>query len=250
MADPEREKHALLLEESRRMLDKQLEQIDAINAKAHRLLRVVLILIGFIVTAVGFAFRGEGGGAMRHLVTANTVVGALLLVLSSSVAVITYVDRRYPAGVSKEGIEEGLAIDEIGALEREVIASYKRCIRRTALVNSRDGAWITATNLLLVSAILFLAGGAAVGAVDALHAPGWRLALALDGGVLLVNLVAVTTIAYALGFDPGIGADAGRGSLAVRRRPRRSRGPHRMTGSASIRGHQSINGRAPYGSSP
>lgn len=89
------------IEESRRNFDKQVAELEQLDDKAMRTVRTAILLIGFLVSAVGIA--GPSAFTEIGIVPSLLVgIGAFALFASALVGVGTYSTSDFPTGVGDQ----------------------------------------------------------------------------------------------------------------------------------------------------
>lgn len=171
------------LAESRRTLDKQLNHLQEIDDKAMRTVRTAVIVVGFVVSALGIA----SPSSVIQLQTQTLLFsasGVALLTVAAIMGVATYSVTDVPLGIGPSYREEV----QVGGYTnrewtRELFTGYDRWAEEltTEIARNRD--------LLNVAQILLVAG------LFCLLASGIRLALRYTG-LTWIKIAAVFALAF------------------------------------------------------
>jgi hypothetical protein len=157
--------------EARATLDTQIETLDDIDTKAIRILRVNVLLIGVVLSALTFSANSPSAPFERFL---NVYLGAgiLLLISSSATAGLTYTASDFRAGMSRSNIrtmlEENLVAEELHLV---LAKSYATWIRKNQSAEVINSFYSTSTILLLIYAVTYLALGVYHGLVEPVPFP-------------------------------------------------------------------------------
>jgi hypothetical protein len=184
--DGERAALELLVDEARRTLDEQLDNSDDIDDKAVRILRVDVLLLGLVATAVSLLVQSEAF-ALGPAVNPYTVLGTLAIVGSTAAAAVTLSVSSFRVGVGGWNVLRTLEDD---ATERQLYLvlsrSYGAWIAQNRDSEVRNTLWITLTTFSLVSGLLLLSVGvySIVRQVEVRMALGTLMTLLLIGGGL------------------------------------------------------------------
>lgn len=163
--------------EARLTIDHQIDSLDDIDTKAVRLIRVNVILLGLILTALSFATRSTSL-SVTDFINVRFGAGITLLLGSTAVAALTYTASDYRVGLSAENIEQihSLSLTD-EELQRVLSNSYRDWIKHNEGTNIRNTPWITLTLFFLVAAITYLSLGCYYAIVGPL--PVWADALVI-----------------------------------------------------------------------
>ncbi|MGB9966061.1 hypothetical protein [Halobacterium hubeiense] len=157
----------LLRDEARRTVDQQVATLNDIDEKASRILRVNLVLVGLLVTALSYVSQANdvAVGSFENVYFGG---GFVLLVLSSALAGLTYSASEFDAGVGSDNIAKTLSsgVDEPG-FEELLLKNYAVRINFNRSTNVRNAPLITGTIVTLIGAIYFLS----VGSYHAFYGP-------------------------------------------------------------------------------
>jgi hypothetical protein len=181
---------AELRSEARETVDGQQATLDDIDSKASKILRLNVLLISVIVSAlsivaqvggsVATASAGDGGPTLLldQFLNPYTKLGVGFLILSTAVAALTYTASELDVGVSSSNLTNLIRADFSTEERRELLLkNYIVRINFNRSTNVRSIPLISATILSVVSGILFLTLGtydAILGAV-----PLWLSGFAL-----------------------------------------------------------------------
>lgn len=168
--------------EARWTLDNQVKSLGDIDSKAIKMLRVNVLLVGLILTALSFAANARSV-SVESFLNVYLGTGILSLILSSATAAVTYAASDLEVGVDPYDVANVLELDVMGP-EFEVVASksYALWIDYNDATNALNAPWITLTVLLVVIAIAYLSLGSYAAFNDGLP---WSIE-AVTNGMLLV----------------------------------------------------------------
>jgi hypothetical protein len=176
-----------LRSEARETVDAQNETLTDIDTKASRILRLNILLIGVLVSALSIATQNgsSGGGQMSGVepfINVYTKAGTGSLVLSTAFAAMTYTASELDIGVSSENLTTLLRAD----LSREdaeelLVKNYIVRINFNRSVNIRNIPLIQMTIFLVITAVALFS----LGTYRAVVGPVPLFLLALTTGVLL-----------------------------------------------------------------
>ena len=170
-ADRNRE---LALEEARTTFDYQVERLREIDAKAIEILKANLLIIGVFVT--GLSIVGQADIDARAFVNPHTASGAVLLLVSTAIAGVTYTTSNLRGGVGRDALEA--ALDDAAFADR-LVRSYGEWIEYNAEVTAVNDVLVTITVLLVVDAFVYVVVGIAVGAAGLTSIAAWASFAAL-----------------------------------------------------------------------
>lgn len=145
--------------EARETLDAQIENLNDLDTKAIRILRINVLLIGAILSALTFSAKTKNVSFEGFL---NVYFGAgiFLLLSSTATAGLTYTASDSRVGMSKPDFEtmlrEDLTEDELNLVLTKSYAKWIHDNQTTEVLNS---FYSTSTILLLVYAATYLALG-------------------------------------------------------------------------------------------
>lgn len=190
--DEEIELLAIAREEAQRTIDTQIQTLNDIDSKAARILRINLVLLSIILTGFSLATGSQTPDTatigLPNLINNYTILGLLMLLVSTGTAGITYTASNLKAGLSGTDIQHLLDGDYSDRKNVEgIIESYAGWIQRNYRVNAKNAPLGTLTILLLLYAMAALALGveeAVTGKVE------WWLWL---GTLILLGLVTYFT---------------------------------------------------------
>lgn len=145
--------------ETHRTLDNQVRSLDGIDSKAIKVLRVNVLLVGLILTALSFAANSRSV-SVESFLNVYLGTGLLSLLLSSATVAVTYTGSDVNVGVDPDDIANVLELDLSNEEFEAVVAkSYAMWIGFNDSTNVRNTPWITVTILLIVVAIAYLSLG-------------------------------------------------------------------------------------------
>ncbi|WP_254765865.1 hypothetical protein [Salinilacihabitans rarus] len=150
----------LALAEAKATFEYQVQRLREIDSKAIELLKANLLIIGVFVTALSIV--GQAGLDVAAFVNVHTGVGALLLLVSTAIAGVTYTASNLRGGVDRTALEAALA-DE--AFAETLLRSYGEWIEHNAEVTAVNDALVTVTVLLVIDAFVYFVAGVAAGAL-------------------------------------------------------------------------------------
>lgn len=154
--------------EGRSTLDHQLDALDDIDSKASSILRVNMLLLGLILTALSLAAE-DGIISLGELSNGYTFVGIIFLLLSTAFAALTYTASDTEVGIDSKTMRNALEADltsrevEVGMAE-----GYAYWIDFNARTNTLNTVLITLTSWFIVISLANFSLGiyAAVGTLS------------------------------------------------------------------------------------
>lgn len=172
------------IDEARATLDTQIENLNDIDTKAIRILRINVLLIGLILSALTFSAKTPTV-PFDEFLNVYLGTGIVLLISSTATAGLTYTASDARAGMSKSNLvtmlDEDLTDEELDLILSKSYAKWIHGNQSTEVLNS---FYSTSTILLLIYAVTYLS----LGVYDALVGP---VPLLLEG-VSNVSLLAIT----------------------------------------------------------
>ena len=146
------ESHAIIIEESRRVLDHQIDSINAVEDKAAWTLRVDVLLLSVLIAAVGrFGVAGINGFSL---------VGVLLVVLSLVVGIVTYGVSDVDVGSAPGTVERNVPHDHTPSdVYDALLAIHEDSIAFNRGTLSANERLLTLTQALLVAGVSFVTTG-------------------------------------------------------------------------------------------
>jgi hypothetical protein len=189
-----------LRSEARETVTSQKAILDDIDTKASKILRLNVLLIGVIISALSIT---TGGGANATLPEASSFTNIYLklgigsLILSTMLAAITYTASELDIGVSSANLTNLVRTDFTAEEAKELLLkNYISRINFNRSTSIRNTPLITCTIFLLVSGIALLA----LGMYDTVVGPvPWWLSsttlLLLVGIIWTSNLIAQLRLA-------------------------------------------------------
>lgn len=193
-----------LRSEARETVTGQQETLNDIDSKASKILRLNVLLIGVIVSALSIAAK-TGGSATRaddgtstlllnHFLNPYTKFGIGFLILSTALAALTYTASELDVGVSSDNLTNLIRADLSTEEAQELLVkNYIVRINFNQSTNIRNTPLITMTIIFVVSGILFFTLGAYEAIIGSV--PWWLSGLAfglLCGVVWISGLVTQT----------------------------------------------------------
>ncbi|WP_132059168.1 hypothetical protein [Halorussus amylolyticus] len=153
--------------EARRTLDVQVANLNDIDTKAIRILRINVLLIGLLLSALTFSANNPKV-SFDTLLNRYLGTGILFLISSTATAGLTYTASDLRAGMSKPNLitmlEEDLVDKELNLI---LSKSYAKWIRKNQSAEILNSFYSTSTILLLIYSVTYLALGVYHGLVDA-----------------------------------------------------------------------------------
>lgn len=154
----------IALEEGRRTIDKQNEILDSIDTKAARILRVNLVIVALLFTALSVATGSQADPVQEvlpNVLNLYTGLGILALLLSTGLAALTYTASAVRIGVTGGSLRsivfEGDTSDRKRL--RGLTRSYAKWIEQNYRTNAFNAPLATLTLILLVYAVVLLVLG-------------------------------------------------------------------------------------------
>lgn len=186
-----------LRSEARVTVSSQRETLTDIDSKASKILRLNVLLIGAIISALSIATQITGSAntanssnplPLHEFLNAYTKLGVGFLILSTALAALTYTASELDVGVSSNNLKNLIKADFSTAERQELLLkNYIVRINFNRSTNIRNIPLITSTILFVVSGVVFFTLGtyeAVIGAV-----PWWLSGLSL---LLLVSIIQVS----------------------------------------------------------
>src|SRR6056297_2105815 len=164
--------HELLSElrsEARETVTGQKETLNDIDAKASKILRLNVLLISIILSALSIAAKigentsidGDSSLLLQGLLNPYTKLGIGSLLLSTALAALTYTASELDVGASSDNLTNLLRADLSTVQTQELLVkNYIVRINFNRSTNIRNTPLITATIVFVVFGILFFAVGA------------------------------------------------------------------------------------------
>jgi len=172
--------------EARETLDTQIKNLNDIDTKAVRILRVNVLLTGIILSALTFSAKTDTV-SFDKLLNIYFGTGIFLLISSTATAGLTYTASDSRVGMSKSNLQtllaEDLTDDELNLVLTKSYAKWIQNNQSTEILNS---FYSTSTILLLIYAVAYIA----LGVYDALIQQVPLLLEGLSNVALLVMTLA------------------------------------------------------------
>ncbi|WP_226480166.1 hypothetical protein [Natrinema amylolyticum] len=165
----DRETLELAREELRATFEYQVERVQEIDEKAIEILKANLLLIGLVVT--GGSIVVQTTIDVAPFVNLFTIASALLLLVSTGLAGVTYTASNLRGGVDGDAVEAALATAradpqaDADRFEVRLLRSYGRWIEYNARVTAVNDMFATITVLMVIAAFVYVVAGIAVGAL-------------------------------------------------------------------------------------
>lgn len=191
-----RPRGALQLEESRRSFQRQVEQLKDIDDKAMRSVRTAVVVIGFVVTAVGVVTR-IGNVSLGYGSAIFTGFGVLFLIVTVVTGVGTATITEYRTRLTEvERARLERPVDGPPQRTAELVRIYHAWLDATEDELSESAASLGATLTALALGVTSLSIAGALAVLEATHL--------LDDlspiHTVLLNLFAVVSVLVALGL--------------------------------------------------
>lgn len=181
----------ILRSEANQTVQRQLDTLADIDDKASRILRLNVLLVGVVVSALSIASQFDavtGEPLVEQLRNPYVELGVASLVVSTALAAVTYSATEYDVGVSADNVTKlllaDISTDEIEAL---LLKNYVARINFNRSVDVRNIPLVTATVVFALIGVVLLA----LGVYEATVRPiPWWLAF---GACLLVGAVVLAS---------------------------------------------------------
>lgn len=161
----------ILREEAHRTIDRQRQTMNDIDTKAVKILRLNLVVVSLTLTGVSFLATVNNPSFVdrtvrQRLVNGYLLVGLFFVLLSTSVAALTYTASTTRRGLSGRDIETVLTNEHTSRENLAgIVNSYANWIRYNFRVNTRHAPLGTATVVFLTYGIVWMAVGVVHAAV-------------------------------------------------------------------------------------
>lgn len=159
--DRESAVYDLTREELRTTFEYQVQRLREIDGKAIEILKANLLLIGIVVTGGSILVQTDFG--LAPFLNPFTVFGAILLLVSTGLAAVTYTASNLRGGLDAEAVEAAVASSESEGngeeFERRLLRSYAQWIEYNARVTAVNDILVTVTVLLVFVAFVYVAVG-------------------------------------------------------------------------------------------
>lgn len=168
-SDFDRETFELAREELRTTFDYQVERVREIDEKAIEILKANLLLIGLVVT--GGSIVVQTTIDIMPFVNAFTIASALLLLVSTGLAGVTYTASNLRGGIDGDAVDAALATARVDPqtdadrFEVRLLRSYGRWIEYNARVTAVNDMFATITVLMVIASFVYVVAGIAAGAL-------------------------------------------------------------------------------------
>lgn len=151
-----------LRNEARDTVDAQATTLQDIDTKASRILRVNVLLIGILVSALSIAAQGGSGDGslaanVSPFINVYSKLGIASLVLSTAFAGTTYTASELDVGIGADNLAAILQADfSKSEVEELVVKNYIARINFNHSTNVRNIPLIQLTILLVIAAVVLL----------------------------------------------------------------------------------------------
>ncbi|ELY92050.1 hypothetical protein [Natrinema altunense] len=147
-------------DESRNVIDHQIDDLNDIDDKALRTVRITMVVVGFLVAAA----QVENADPIFNRIT---TLGGLFLLLSITTGVLTYSASNLDLGPGPDYLIDVLSESNSEKEERiEATRSYAYWMYKNETVLQKNGWYLIITQFLLIFGMLLLAYGAWSGVTD------------------------------------------------------------------------------------
>lgn len=181
----------VLRSEANLTVERQLATLADIDDKASRMLRLNVLLVGVVVSALSIVSQLGGdattaGPVIGQFQNGYVELGVASLVLSTALAAVTYSATEYDVGISADNAKKVLAAD-LPAKEFEtlLLKNYIARVNFNRSTNVRNIPLVTATIVFAVAGVVLLALGTYQVVVRPV--PLWLATGAMMGAVVLVS---------------------------------------------------------------
>lgn len=182
---------SLQLEESQRSYHRQVERLQDIDDKAMRTVRTAVLVIGFVVSAVGVTLR-NGSIRLGLAPTLFTGIGVFFLAVTVVAGVGTYSITEYRSRLT-DAERARLDCAEQNGFEQnaELTRMYYSWLDSTSEQLTRQGAYLTTTLFALVFGVLSLLIAASLATVESMNSLA-------ELTMLQITVIEVTTVLFVL----------------------------------------------------
>lgn len=189
------EVHRQACREARHTITEQVNKINESDRKAISILRGNILLIGVLVSGLSIATQTDSVSP-PSLINVHSLVGILLLTLSTVVAAVAYGSSNIDMGLGPGFIEE---VEEEAYDEKDFLIQLNReyvgWLSHNKRINEFNSYAIALTLIFAINAVLFLISGILVGVLNLSEIASGGLFVA----VLLVGLVIDCFVYFAEG---------------------------------------------------
>lgn len=141
------------LAESHRVLDKQVRQVENIDEKALRTVRIGVLLLGVLFSMANLS-------SVEQFANVLTITGGATIAASIVAGVFTYSGSDPYYGPGPDAIEGFLASNpDRRAWKRAVLHGYAHWIEYNSEVTADDAAWLVRAQILLSGGLLLVVLG-------------------------------------------------------------------------------------------
>lgn len=176
--------------EARETVTAQKATLTDIDTKASRILRLNILLIGVIMSALSLAARGDveansGLAGVEPFINPYMKLGVASLVLSTALAAVTYTASELDVGVNADNltnlVRAGLPAEDA---EELLVKNYAVRINFNRSINIRNTPLITSTIVFVVTSVVCFTLGVYEAVIDAV--PLW---LSISATLLVLGVV-------------------------------------------------------------
>lgn len=147
------------IEEAQKTLGRQIQALTDIDAKAIKILRVNVVVLGVLLSALMLGARSDSI-VVNDFWNAYLGIGFVGLLVSSATAALTYRATGFRVGVDSTNVKRVLENDlHDEELLRVLARSYARWIEYNVDANVKNAPWITSTIVVLVGSLAYLSLG-------------------------------------------------------------------------------------------
>mgnify|MGYP006299263089 CR=1 FL=1 len=188
----------VLRSEANLTVQRQLDTLADIDDEASRILRLNVLLVGVVVSALSIASQVDsvaGEPLVGQFRNPYVELGVASLIISTALAAITYSATEYDVGVSADNVAKllraDIPADEIEAL---LLKNYVARINFNRSVDVRNIPLVTATIVFALVGVVFLALGVYEATIR--PTPWWLVfgACLLVGAVVLASGLPAQTV--------------------------------------------------------
>jgi hypothetical protein len=148
-------------EEAHRTIDSQIDNLDDIDTKAAKILRVNLVFIGILLTGVSIIASNNGSNSIvtgaSDVLNVYVILGGVCILISTILAAFTYTATSLRSGMSGRDIENLLENDYSPEENyRGIVESYSVWLQYNFKVNTCNAPLGTSILLFLIYSIILI----------------------------------------------------------------------------------------------